>query len=204
MRLRAYCGKRAGGWALLATTPVLAEAVLNLPKTRPLNLPWFLPESITPNGSRLSLVLQGTVGLVGRATLGYRLEGGRLECTARLTSTLDAHRASGSASPTGAWETALSVSAKTKALFPWAGVPAGRGTVVRYARRRATLSPAARPAPPDRLVTAAMAVRWRNWLVSMTMEPRSGLGRACARGAQPDVCLCQNHFEWRLLSPLRS
>jgi hypothetical protein len=184
-------GKHAGGWTLLATTPTLAEAVLNAENAPP-KPAVFLPESITPNGSRLSLVLQGTVGLVGRATLGYRLEGSRLECTARLTSTLDAHLYRFRFPDWRVGDGSFG-ERKDEALFPGLEylLDEEPSSDTRFAAPpyHLRLSP-----HPYKVTVPVMAVRWRNWLVSMTWNPEAGWS-GVLRVPNP-MFASPNHFEW--------
>lgn len=184
-------GKHADGWTLLATTPALAEAVLNAENAPP-KPAVFLPESITPNGSQLSLVLQGTVGLVGRATLGYRLEGNRLECTARLTSIVDAHLYRFRFPDWRVGDGSFG-ERKDEALFPGLEylLDEEPSSDTRFAAPpyHLRLSP-----HPYKITVPVMAVRWRNWLVSMTWNPESGWS-GVLRAPNP-LFASPNHFEW--------
>jgi len=164
-------GRHGEGWLLLATTPTLAEAVLNAEKAPP-KPAWFLPESVTPNGLQLSLVFQGAMGLVGRATLAYRLVGNRLECTARLTSAHEAHLYRFCFPDWRVGDGSFG-ERKDEALFP--GLEYLLGDEPSSDTRWATPPYPMRVSPhPYKITVPIMAVRWRQWLVSLRWNPESG------------------------------
>lgn len=159
------------GWVLIATTPTLAEAVLNAENAPPKPV-WFIPESIAPNNGSLSLVLQGSMGLVGRATISYRLVGNRLECTARLTSTRDAHLYRFLFPDWRVGDGSFG-ERKDEALFP--GLEYLLDEEPSSDSRFAEPPHDVRFSPhPYKVTVPLMAVRWRNWLVAMVWNLEGG------------------------------
>lgn len=159
------------GWVLIATTPTLAEAVLNAENAPP-KPAWFVPESVSPSDGSLTLVLNGAMGLVGRATISYRLVGNRVECTARLTSTRDAHLYRFLFPDWRVGDGSFG-ERKDEALFP--------GLEYLLDEEPSSDSRVAEPpcdvrfSPhPYKVTVPLMAVRWRNWLVTMVWNPEGG------------------------------
>ena len=162
---------QGGEWVPIASSAPLADAVLNAEGAPP-KLQQFALESLTADAANLRLILQGRMGLTGRATLEYRLDGNRLHCIGRLTAEVNSHLYRFRFPDWRVGDGSFG-EAKDEALFP--------GLEYLLGEERSSGSAFAAPphdlrfAPdPYKITAPLMAVRWRNYLVSMEWDPTQG------------------------------
>ncbi|MCX7992086.1 MAG: hypothetical protein N2651_00295, partial [Fimbriimonadales bacterium] len=158
-------------WVPVASSAPLADAILNV-EGGPPKPQAFILESITSDPASMRLILQGRVGLTGRASLEYRLEGDRLRCTGRLTAEVDSHLYRFRFPDWRVGDGSFG-EAKDEALFP--------GLEYLLGEERSSGSAFAAPPfdlrfspDPYKITAPLMAVRWRTYLVSMEWDPTQG------------------------------
>ncbi len=164
-------GRQGDTWVQIASMPAVADAILNAENAPPKPAPFAL-ESATIDEPNLRLTLQGRMGLVGRASLEFRLIENRLECIARLTGIVNAHLYRFCFPDWRIGEGSFG-ERKDEALFPG----------LEYLLDEERSSGEANAAPPYHLRFAPhpykitvplMAVRWRNWLIGMEWDVQQG------------------------------
>ncbi|MFQ3609943.1 MAG: hypothetical protein SNJ72_00465 [Fimbriimonadales bacterium] len=163
--------RQGGEWVLVATSAPVADAVVNVeggpPKTVSL-----VPESITPNADGMRVIVQGTIGLTARGAVDLRLNGNRLEMTGRITANTDSHLHRFRFPDLRIGDGSFG-SAKDEALFPGLEYLVGdeRSSDTRHVAppNHLRFSP-----DPLKVTVPVMAVRWRNFLVSMEWDPQAG------------------------------
>ncbi len=181
-------GNRENRWTLLATTPRLAEGILT-PTTTPTPPFGLRVARVVPNARSLSLTLQGLFGSVGRTQVVYRLVGNRLECQARLTPT---RPASLYLFRFPDWRIGDGTfgSTKDEALFP--GLEYLLDEEPSSDTRFASPPYHLRVSPhPYKITVPLMAVRWRNWLVSLHWDARAQTAKA---GHLPNALFASPNF----------
>jgi hypothetical protein len=171
-------GRSGESWVQVATMPTIADAILNAENAPPKPAPFAL-ESVQFDEANLRLTLQGRMGLVGRARIDFRLVGNRLESFAQLTSGVNAHLYLFRFPDWRVGDGAFG-ERKDESLFPG----------LEYLLDREHSSGEANAAPPYHLrfsphpykvTVPMMAVRWRNWLISLHWDAQqswSGVLRA--------------------------
>ncbi len=163
--------RQGGEWVPVASSVPLADAVINAENAPP-KLNTFTLESLTADTANLRLILQGRMGLTARATLEYRLEGNRLRCTGRLVAEVDSHLYRFRFPDWRVGDGSFG-EAKDEALFP--------GLEYLLGEERSSGSAFAAPPydmrfspDPYKITAPLMAIRWRNYLVSMEWDPTQG------------------------------
>ncbi|MCS7209324.1 MAG: hypothetical protein NZ874_07110 [Fimbriimonadales bacterium] len=163
--------KQGDTWVPVASSAPLADAVLNAenapPKPSALSV-----ETITADAAALRLLVQGRMGLIARATLEYQLEGNRLRCTGRLVAEVNAHLYRFRFPDWRVGDGAFG-DAKDEALFP--GLEYLLGTERSSSAAFVAPPHEQRFAPdPYKITAPLMAVRWRNYLLSLEWDPAQG------------------------------
>ncbi len=158
-------------WSPIASSAPLGDAILNAENAPP--KPQYLSvESLSADPTMLRLVLQGAVGLTARATVEFRLEGNRLHCASRLVADVNTHLYRFRFPDWRVGDGAFGAS-KDEALLPG----------LEYLLGEETSSSSMFVAPPNhlrfapdpyKLTAPIMAVRWRNYLVSLEWDPTQG------------------------------
>jgi len=157
-------GRQRDAWTQLASMPSVAEAVLNAENAPPKPAPFAL-ENVNLDEANLRLTLQGRMGLVGRVSLEFRLVENRLECIARLNSTVNAHLYQFRFPDWRIGDGSFG-ERKDEAIFP--GLEYLLGEEQSSGEANAAPPHHLRFAPhPYKITVPLMAVRWRNWLVGM-------------------------------------
>jgi hypothetical protein len=164
-------GRQGERWVQLASMPTVADAILNAENAPPKSTPFVL-ESASFDEVNLRLSLQGRMGLVGRAHIDFRLVENRLESTAQLTSTVNAHLYRFRFPDWRVGDGSFG-ERKEEALFPG----------LEYLLDGERSSGEENAAPPYHLrfsphpykvTVPMMAVRWRNWLISLHWDAQQG------------------------------
>ncbi|MGQ9902271.1 MAG: hypothetical protein ACUVR1_08690 [Fimbriimonadales bacterium] len=163
--------RHGGEWVPIASSAPLADAIVNAEGAPP-KLHAFTVESITADPTAMRLMLQGRLGLTARATLEYRLQENRLHCTGRIVSEVNAHLYRFRFPDWRVGDGAFG-EAKDEALLP--------GLEYLLGEERSSSPMFAAPpydvrfAPdPYKITAPLMAVRWRNYWVSMEWDPMQG------------------------------
>lgn len=163
--------RQGGEWVPIVSSAPLADAIVNAEGAPP-KLHAFAVESITADPAAMRLILQGRLGLTARATLEYRLQENRLQCTGRIVGEVNAHLYRFRFPDWRVGDGAFG-EAKDEALLP--------GLEYLLGEERSSNSLFAAPpydvrfAPdPYKITAPLMALRWRNYLVSMEWDPLQG------------------------------
>ena len=157
-------GKQGNAWVPLANMPSVIDAVLNAENAPPKPAPFAL-ESTSFDETNLRLTLQGRMGRVGRVSIEFRLAENQLECTARLSSTVNAHLYQFRFPDWRIGDGSFG-ERKDEALFP--GLEYLLGEERSSGEENAAPPHHLRFAPhPYKITIPMMAVRWRNWLIGM-------------------------------------
>lgn len=164
-------GRQGDAWVQLATMPAVADAILNAENAPPKPAPFML-ESATIEEPSMRIVLQGRMGLVGRVSIELRLVENRLECTARLSGTVNAHLYRFRFPDWRIGDGSFG-ERKDEALFP--GLEYLLGEERSSGEENAAPPYNLRFAPhPYKITLPLMAVRWRNWLIGMHWDAQQG------------------------------
>jgi hypothetical protein len=171
-------GRQGERWTPIASMPAVADAILNAENAPPKPAPFAL-ESASFDEANLRLTLQGRMGLVGRVRIEFRLVGNRLEGFAQLTSSVNAHLYRFRFPDWRVGDNSFG-ERKDEALFP--GLEYLLDTERSSGEENAALPYHLRFSPhPYKITVPMMAVRWRNWLVSLHWDAQqswSGVLRA--------------------------
>ncbi|MDW8106262.1 MAG: hypothetical protein RMK45_02160 [Armatimonadota bacterium] len=158
-------------WTPVASSVPLVDAVLNAEGAPP-KPQHLVVESLTADPATMRLLIQGKIGLTARATIEFRLEGNRLHCIGRLVADYNTHLYRFRFPDWRIGDGSFG-DAKDEALFPG----------LEYLLGEESSSSTAFVAPPHHLrfapdpykITApVMAVRWREYLVSLEWDPTQG------------------------------
>lgn len=158
-------------WVPVASNAPLADAIVNAEGAPP-KLNAFTMESITADPVGMRLILQGRLGLTARATLEYQLQENRLRCTGRIVAEVNAHLYRFRFPDWRVGDGSFGA-AKDEALLP--GLEYLLGEEASSSAVNTAPPHDARFAPdPYKITAPVMAIRWRNYLVSMEWEPTQG------------------------------
>ena len=180
-------GRQGERWTPIASMPAIADAILNAENAPPKPAPFML-ESVRFDEANLQLTLQGRMGLVGRAQIDFRLVGNRLESFAQLTSGVNAHLYLFRFPDWRVGDNSFG-ERKDEALFP--GLEYLLDTERSSGEQNAAPPYHLRFAPhPYKITVPMMAVRWRNWLISLHWDAQQSwsgvLGMPNALFLSPD------------------
>lgn len=159
--------KAGNSWMPIAVSVPLADAVLNAEGAPP-KLQHLVAESLTADPAAMRLLIQGRMGLTARAAVEFRLEGNRLHCVGRLVADHNTHLYRFRFPDWRVGDGSFG-DAKDEALFPGLEYLLGEepSSSVAFVMPPYHL----RFAPdPYKITAPVMAVRWREYLVSLEWD----------------------------------